>query len=403
MNKICVIGLGYIGLPTSAILASRGFEVYGIDIKKEIVDTINRGKIHIVEPDLDMLVRSAVVSGKLKAFDKIKPADVFIICVPTPFKQGHKADLSYVIAAAKAIGTVLKKGNLVILESTSPPKTTLMVSDLLKKISGLEPGKDIYVAYCPERVLPGNILKEAVLNDRIIGGINTESSMRAKELYASFVEGNIYLTDSVTAEMTKLVENTYRDINIAYANELSMICDKLGINVWELIKLANKHPRVNVHNPGPGVGGHCIAVDPWFIVDAFPREAQLIKKARERNNAKPDYVVERVLERASQIKNKKVVIGCLGLTYKPNVDDFRESPSLGIVRKLKNKCKVLVNDPYFNQSNIQNRGMDNTILSELINRSDVIVILVGHSHYKGLKLQNKIVLDYCGLLEEEKK
>ena len=318
MKKICVLGLGYIGLPTASILGNKGYQVIGVDVKKEAVDTINRGGIHIVEPDLEILTRSAVHSGNLKASLKPEAADAFIICVPTPLvdegQGGNKVpELKYVEQATESIVPFLKKGNLVILESTSPAGTTHdVVAPILAK-SGLKVGEDIYLAYCPERVLPGHILKEAVENDRIIGGFNAKSAEVAEVLYRSFVTGNIFRTNDTTAELCKLAENSFRDVNIAFANELALIAEKHGVNPWELIKLASKHPRVKILNPGPGVGGHCIAVDPWFIVHKDPEITPLIRTARQVNDSMPEVVVKKV--KASAKKFKKPVIACLGLAY----------------------------------------------------------------------------------------
>lgn len=396
-KKICVIGLGYIGLPTASILSSKGYDVLGVDINPDVVNTINQGKIHIVEPDLDILVKSAVQSGKLKASLKPDKADIFYICVPTPFKDDHEPDISYVEAASEAIAPLVEKGNLVILESTSPPKTTERVAQILKK-SGLNIGKDVFVAHAPERVLPGRILHEAIYNDRIIGGINKESSEVCRSFYESFVMGEIFVTDSVTAEMAKLCENAFRDVNIAFANELSLICDKLGINVWELIKLANKHPRVNILSPGAGVGGHCIAVDPWFIVHSAPLESRIIRTAREVNNSKPEIVIEKVVKMASKLKHP--VIGCMGLSYKPDIDDLRESPAKYIVESLVKKQvgDVLVCEP--NVEKVKNPAITLVNCDTLLKKADIIVALVAHKEFRQLDphlLKEKMVVDVCGI------
>jgi len=307
--KICVIGLGYIGLPTASLLGTKGFYVHGVDTSQEVVDTINAGGIHIVEPDLDILVKSAVQSGRLSAGLEPVEADVFIIAVPTPFKQGKQPDLSYVESATRMISPYIKPGNLVILESTSPVGTTDEVVARFLQDAGHDIKEEIYIAHCPERVLPGRILVELIENDRIVGGINKVSTKKAVEFYKSFVRGEVLETDSRTAEMSKLTENSFRDVNIAFANELSLICDQEGISVWDVILLANRHPRVNILNPGPGVGGHCIAVDPWFIVSRAPELARLIRTAREVNDFKPAWVIEKV--RLSAEKFKHPVIGCL--------------------------------------------------------------------------------------------
>ncbi|MFK5951135.1 MAG: UDP-N-acetyl-D-mannosamine dehydrogenase, partial [Methylococcales bacterium] len=322
-KKICVIGLGYIGLPTASLLGTKGFSVHGVDVSEHVVDTINKGKIHIVEPDLDIMVKSAVNAGNLKAGLEPIEADVFIIAVPTPFKGDYEPDLSYVESATKMISPFVKPGDLVILESTSPVGTTDEVVAKILTADGHDTEKEVFVAHCPERVLPGRILIELVENDRIVGGVNALATEKAVEFYNTFVRGEVLSTDSRTAEMAKLTENSSRDVSIAFANELSLICDDEGINVWELISLANRHPRVNILNPGPGVGGHCIAVDPWFIVARSPEHAKLIKTARLVNDAKPDWVIEKVKSRAEKFKHP--VIGCLGLAFKADVDDLRES------------------------------------------------------------------------------
>ena len=348
-QKIVVMGLGYIGLPTASMLATKGHQVLGVDINEAAVNTINAGKIHIVEPDLDILVRSAVNSGNLKASLVPEEAFTFILAVPTPFKNGSGnekiPDISFVESATRTIAPFLQPGNLIILESTSPVGTTERIAEIISEMradlaagssqsaaSNNNASGQVFVAHCPERVLPGQILRELVDNDRIIGGINRASAEKAQELYKTFCNGNIFLTDTKTAEMAKLTENSFRDVNIAFANELSLICDRLGINVWELIELANRHPRVNILQPGPGVGGHCIAVDPWFIVASAPDEAKLIRTAREVNDYKPHWVSEKVREKAERFKNP--IIGCLGLAFKANIDDLRESPAMEITREL---------------------------------------------------------------------
>ncbi|HUI44937.1 MAG TPA: UDP-N-acetyl-D-mannosamine dehydrogenase [Nitrospirota bacterium] len=397
MKTICVLGLGYIGLPTASILATKGFSVIGVDTKQQVIDTIKKGNIHIVEPDLDILVKSAVHSGNLTTSLKPQEADVFIIAVPTPFKEDRKPDLTYVAAAVESIIPVLKKENLVILESTSPVGTTeSAVASLIAEHKQWKAGEDFFVAHCPERVLPGRILKELVDNDRIIGGINRASAEAARDLYSSFVSGNIFLTDCTTAELVKLVENAYRDVNIAFANELSLICDHLGLRVWEVIELANKHPRVNILRPGPGVGGHCIAVDPWFIVDAAPEQSRLIRTARVVNDSKPHFVVEKVKKQAR--KFKAPVIGCLGLSYKNDVDDLRESPALEITRNLikENIGTVLACEPFgktFDEFPLHP-------LEKVLKDSDIIVLLVNHKQFYDVDrelLKEKIVIDTLGV------
>ena len=365
-KTICIIGLGYIGLPTAAVFASKKIKVIGVDVNQKTVDTINRGQIHIVEPDLDMVVHAAVVEGYLRATTQPESADAFLIAVPTPFKSDqngdHEPDLSYIESSSKFIAPVLKKGNLIILESTSPVGTTEQMSawlavarpDLTFPQTHGE-ASDIRVAYCPERVLPGHVLRELVQNDRVIGGMTPKCSEAAARLYKTFVKGDCVITKARTAEMCKLTENSFRDVNIAFANELSIICDKLDINVWELIKLANRHPRVNILQPGPGVGGHCIAVDPWFIVSQTPDEARLIRTAREVNDRKPEWVIDKVkiavteYLQANPSKNAKdVTIACFGLAFKPNIDDLRESPALKICILLAqyHKGTLLVVEPH---------------------------------------------------------
>ncbi|MDO8844257.1 MAG: UDP-N-acetyl-D-mannosamine dehydrogenase [Methylicorpusculum sp.] len=397
-TKVCVIGLGYIGLPTASLLGTKGFEVFGVDTSEHVVDTINQGKIHIVEPDLDILVKSAVQSGNLKAGLKPVEADIFILAVPTPFKDNHIPDLSYVEAATRVIAPYVKPGNIVILESTSPVGTTDDVVAKILKEHGHNVGRDVYVAHCPERVLPGRILTELVENDRIVGGINAISTDKVVEFYQTFVRGEILATDAKTAELSKLSENSFRDVNIAFANELSLICDKENINVWELIKLANRHPRVNILQPGPGVGGHCIAVDPWFIVARAPEYARLIKTAREVNDAKPHWVIEKVKASADKFKNP--VIGCLGLAFKADVDDLRESPAVEIVKHIQeqNIGEVLVAEPNL----VSHKAFDLLPYQEVIKRSDIILLLVDHKPFKSLKaveLKEKILIDTRGVIK----
>ncbi len=395
-KKICVMGLGYIGLPTASILSTKGYDVLGVDISQKIVDTINSGKIHIVEPDLDILVKSGVQSGHLKASLEPQNADIFFICVPTPFKENHLPDVSFVEEATKTIAPFVKKGNLVILESTSPVGTTENVVAKILKENGVDTD-EIFIAHAPERVLPGHILKETIENDRVIGGINKKSAEICRDFYKTFVKGDIFLTNARTAELSKLVENSYRDVNIAFANELAKISEELNINVWELIELANKHPRVNILTPGPGVGGHCLAVDPWFIVSSAPKTAKLIKLAREINESRPQDVVKKVIEKAD--KFKKAVVGCLGISYKPDIDDIRESPALEIVRMLRKneELEVLIHDPYMEHQNLE---FGNTDLNELLEKSDILVLLVNHKEYYSIDksvLNEKIIVDTRGV------
>ena len=398
--SVCVVGLGYIGLPTASVLATHGFKVLGVDVKPQIVETINRGEIHIVEPDLHSLVRSAVDSNQLSASIKPAPADVFVIAVPTPFQSDKTPDLSYVFEATEAIAPFVQAGNLIILESTSPVGTTERIAEILaqKRPELVSDGAvELYVAHCPERVLPGKIIQELVGNDRIVGGINAESTQKAAQFYRLFVHGAVIETNSKTAELTKLVENSFRDTNIAFANELSMLCSEIDVDVWELIQLANRHPRVDILRPGPGVGGHCLAVDPWFIASAFPEKSRLIRTAREINEYKPQWVVEQVCEFAG--KFKKPTIGCLGLAYKPNIDDLRESPALEVTRDLINKlpqADVIACEPHIQAA----EGITLTSLEETLQRADIIVALVAHRRFKTIartRLDGKILVDSCGM------
>ena len=398
--KICVVGLGYIGLPTAALLANRGYEVHGVDVVKETVDTINRGEIHIVEPELDTFVKSAVNSGKLKASLKPDFADVFIIAVPTPFHKGYVPNIDYVISATKSIAPYVKKGNIVILESTSPVGTTDKIAEVLKE-NGVDIEK-VYISHCPERVLPGKIMQELVENDRIVGGINKESTEKVAEFYRSFVTGEVLETDAKTAELCKLTENSFRDVNIAFANELSILCDKFGIDVWELRELANRHPRVNILYPGVGVGGHCIAVDPWFIVHAGGEDAKIIKTAREVNTYKTEWVIEKIKNEALKFENKngkKPTIACMGLAFKPDIDDLRESPALYITRRLiAEGLDILPVEPNvkkFDEFEVYD-------YKEAIKQANIIVFLVAHKEFKSLftnhesLVTNKQILDFCG-------
>lgn len=392
------MGLGYIGLPTAALIASKGVNVTGVDISQKVVNTINEGKIHIVEPDLDGLVHHVVKGGLLKAATRPVQADVYLIAVPTPFKENHVPDLSYVESAVNNLIPTLKKGALVILESTSPVGTTYKVQEIIFQKRPELKG-EIFIAYCPERVLPGNVIYELEQNDRAIGGIDEASTERAVWFYKHFVKGELHKTNSQTAEMCKLVENSSRDVQIAFANELSMICDKANINVWELIRLANKHPRVNILQPGTGVGGHCIAVDPWFIVSEFPEEAKIIRSAREINNYKTEWAIEKVKNEALRFKIDKgrdAIIACLGLAFKPNIDDLRESPALHVSEALKNEgFKTLNVEP--NLKKETERKLTPT--NEAIEKADILVFLVAHNEFKNITLpENKKILDFCGVL-----
>ena len=403
MKSVSVIGLGYIGLPTATLIANNGFQVYGMDPVVKVVETINQGKIHIVEPGLEELVKKAVSSGNLVADVCPREADVFILAVPTPFKDEKVPDLSYVEAAAREIAPCLHEGNLVILESTSPVGTTEKVREWILDERPELSGKAMYFAHCPERVLPGKIVQELSANDRIIGGVDEASTKKTVEFYSHFVKGALLETDAKTAELSKLTENSFRDVNIAFANELSIICEKLGINVWELIRLANRHPRVNILQPGPGVGGHCIAVDPWFIVDSAPAEARLIRTARQVNDNKPHYVMSKVFENIKDMDNPK--IACLGLAFKPDIDDLRESPSLQITVKLAaaSKARILAVEPNVHELPKALQGLDNVVFMdymEAIREADVILLLVDHKEFKALDadaLQGKIVIDTRGI------
>lgn len=411
-ETICVIGLGYIGLPTASILASRKRRVFGVDINRRAVDTINRGEVHIIEPELDVVVRAAVASGHLTASEQPSPADAFMIAVPTPFRAGHEPDLAYVEAAARAVAPCLRAGNLVVLESTSPVGTTEQVSHWLAAarpdlsfphLAGEQ--SDVRVAYCPERVLPGHVMRELVQNDRIIGGMTPRCSQAAVELYRAFVEGECVVSDARTAEMCKLTENSFRDVNIAFANELSVVCHRLGIDVWELIRLANRHPRVSILNPGPGVGGHCIAVDPWFIVSSAPEQARLIRTAREVNDAKPEWVLERIAEAVdacARENGRRAVVACLGLSFKPDIDDLRESPALEIVERLAKAggCEVLAVEPHIKA--LPPKLAAHAVLvdvAQALARADVVVMLVDHRQFKAVpreSLAGRRVVDTRG-------
>lgn len=404
MNKICVVGLGYIGLPTASLLATKGFDVLGVDVNRDVVDTIAKGDIHITEPDLDVLVKSAVNSGRLRASTAPSEANVFIIAVPTPFKDGHVPNVDYVRAATKSIAGSVKPGNLVILESTSPVGTTEKMKEWLAEEypSNRACVDDILFAHCPERVLPGFILKELVENDRIVGGINAESTQVAATFYRGFVSGQVLETDCRTAELAKLAENTFRDVNIAYANELSVICKHLDIDVWQLIKLANHHPRVNILQPGPGVGGHCIAVDPWFIVDSAPETARLIRAAREVNIAKVAHVIAEVTDAARSISDP--VIACLGLAYKADIDDLRESPAVEIAHALASAKagRMLVVEPFIDclPADLAKAEIELVSLDQALSRADIIVGLVNHTDFVRLPseaLRAKKVIDTRGM------
>lgn len=396
-DTVVMMGLGYIGLPTAAIMANSGLKVHGVDVTKRVVDTINQGKIHIVEPSLAELVARVVSEGKLVASTVPVKAGTFIIAVPTPFRDDHQPDISFVESATRMTIPYLTEGSLFVLESTSPVGTTEKMADIIYAERPELKGK-IYIAYCPERVLPGNVLYELVNNERSIGGIDEASTQKAKAFYAKFVKANLNPTNARTAEMCKLVENSYRDVNIAFANELSILANKFGVNVWELIKLANKHPRVKILTPGCGVGGHCISVDPWFLVADGQGEAKVIKAARERNDSKAVWVLEKVkaAEREFEKKNlRKPVIACMGLAFKPNIDDLRESPALEIAECLKRDgFDLIVVEP-----NIQSHPEFNLVsIDDAAKKADILVYLVGHKEFYQIKERpGLIALDFCGI------
>ena len=390
MKSVVTIGLGYIGLPTSALIASKGVPVFGVDINQNVVDTINRGEIHIVEPELDEIVKNAVNQGLLKAGIKAIQSDVYLIVVPTPFKGNHEPDISYVEAATEGIIPLLKENDLYIIESTSPIGTTEKMAQLIYSNRPELEGK-LNIAYCPERVLPGNVMHELVYNDRVIGGIDNNSTQAAINFYKQFVKGEIHPTNSRTAEMCKLTENASRDVQIAFANELSLICNTAGIDVWNLIRLANKHPRVNILQPGCGVGGHCIAVDPYFIVSQFPEESKIIRTSREINNFKPLWCIEKIKNEVLEFEinhNRKPIITIGGLTFKPNIDDLRESPALFIADKVKEllpKSNIKFVEPNIRTLN----NFDLISLEDAKGISDIIFILVAHKEFNSLKSNNQ--------------
>ncbi|MBH0057945.1 UDP-N-acetyl-D-mannosamine dehydrogenase [Pseudoalteromonas sp. SWXJZ94C] len=421
-NTISVIGLGYIGLPTAAMFASRKKNVIGVDINQHAVDTINRGEIHIVEPDLDMIVHAAVTEGYLKATTLPEPADAFLIAVPTPFKSTlntendseiPEPDLSYIKKASEAIATVLKKGDLVILESTSPVGATEQMAEWLAAArpdlsfpQKAGENADVNIAHCPERVLPGHVVRELVENDRVIGGMTAKCSARSVELYKTFVQGECVITNARTAEMAKLTENSCRDVQIAFANELSIICDKLNIDVWELISLANRHPRINILQPGPGVGGHCIAVDPWFIVSKTPQEAQLIHTARKVNDAKPQWVINKVkiaiadfLQSNPTKTAKDVTVACYGLAFKPDIDDLRESPALSITKKIAalHSGVVIAVEPNINKLPSSISTFNLSTLKSAKESADVHLLLVDHKEFKNGAVESDYLIDTKGI------
>lgn len=409
-GRVAVVGLGYIGLPTAVVLATRGVEVVGIDVKASSVDAVNQGRVPFVEPDLAVSLSGAVSMGRLTATTDMPEADAFIIAVPTPFNEDHTADLRYVRAATEQIAPRLRGGEVVVLESTSPPGTTVQVSQWFAEMRpdlrfphDPEGVPDVHIAHCPERVLPGRIMIEMVTNDRVVGGVTPRCAERAASIYKIFCLGEILLTDAASAEMSKLVENAYRDVNIAFANELSLISDQLHLDVWEVIRLANHHPRVNILQPGPGVGGHCIAVDPWFIVGAAPGLSRLIRTAREVNDFKPHHVAQQVVEKAARFRNPTVA--CLGMAYKANIDDLRESPAVEVIAAISQALpdvEVLVAEPFASElppglSERPNLRLEKAPVA--IDQADIVVLLVDHDQFKAINrsfLAGKVVYDTRG-------
>lgn len=401
--KACFIGLGYIGLPTAIIAADSGVEVVGVDVNKKVVEKVNKGELHIVEPGLDKLLKKVVENGALRATSVPETADAFFIVVPTPFKGDHEPDVSYVESATKSVIPVLKPGDLFVIESTSPVGTTEAMADIIFEQRPELKGK-IHIAYCPERVLPGNIIYELVHNDRVIGGIDEKSTEAAKDFYSRFVKGELFATNSRTAEMCKLTENSSRDVQIAFANELSLICDKAGIDVWELIKLANRHPRVNILRPGAGVGGHCIAVDPYFIVSAYPEQAQIIAKARAINNYKSEWCSEKAINailRFELANGRKPVVALMGLAFKPDIDDLRESPAMHIAEAIINAdtgADIRIVEPNIDSHN----RFELSDMNKAFDEADIVVMLTAHTPFKDLDCgkDNKIILDFCGAFKK---
>lgn len=398
-HDVGVLGLGYVGLPTAAVLATVGRRVAGFDLRRDILDTINAGRIHIVEPELDALVRAAVLAGTLRAVPEPVPARTHLICVPTPITKDHRPDLSHVESAAHALVPVLRPGNLVVLESTVPPGTLRdLVAPILAR-SGLVPGRDLFVAHAPERVLPGSVLREVIENERIVGGLTAACTDRCAEFYEAFVRGTVHRASAEVAELSKLAENAFRDVNIAYANELANVCARLGLDVWEVIRLANRHPRVQILRPGPGVGGHCIAVDPWFIAAAAPQDTPLVQAARAVNDARPQHVLAQVRQLAQRLR--RPVIACLGLSYKPDIDDLRESPALHVARELaqSDECELLLVEPHLETSPIA--GAPLVDLARALAEADILVILVAHRQFRQLRPEHLLrhqVVDTVGLL-----
>lgn len=397
-KKICVLGLGYIGLPTASLLATRGFQVLGVDVQRDRVEQINQGKLPISEPGLDALFRSAVFSKRLEASTKAVPSDVFILALPTPLSKNRTADLSSIDDALESIASLLEPENLIIIESTIPPGTTEKVAGKLKKLRpDIAPDK-LHIAHSPERVLPSQILKELIENDRVVGGLTTEAGALAAEFYRSFIQGEVHITDAKTAEITKLVENSFRDVNIAFANELSLICEELGVSVWEVVEMANRHPRVNILKPGPGVGGHCIAVDPWFLIQSSPENSKLMRVAREQNDSKPGKVINRIQSMAESLDEP--VLGFLGLSYKANTSDLRESPALEIVEHFKDtNCLVVEPNIEALPESLHTEGVRLVDLDTALEKANLLVLLVDHREFiavENLRLQEKLILDTRG-------
>ncbi len=400
--KACFMGLGYIGLPTAIIAAKNGIQIVGVDINPQVVKMTNAGHLHIIEPGMEEMLQEVVNNGMLRASTTPEESDAFFIVVPTPFKGCHEPDISFVESATRMVLPFLKEGDLYVIESTSPIGTTEIMANLIFAERPELKGK-VYIAYCPERVLPGNVIFELIHNDRVIGGINEASTKKAQEFYGKFVQGTLHPTNSKTAEMCKLTENSYRDSQIAFANELSIICDKAGVNVWELVKLANKHPRVNILQPGCGVGGHCIAVDPYFVSSMFPKEARMIALAREVNNYKADWCAEKVqnaMLRFESEKKRKPVVAMMGLAFKPDIDDLRESPAKYIVTKVMqewNNANILVVEPNIKE----HKEFKLTDYKEAYDKADIVAFLTAHSVFKSLEwVDNKVILDFCGIFKE---
>ena len=400
--KACLMGLGYIGLPTAIIAAKHGIDVVGVDVNPKVVEVTNKGKLHIIEPGMEEMLQEVIASGKFKAYTAPQESDAYFMVVPTPFKGDHEPDVSYVEAATRAVLPLLKEGDLYVIESTSPIGTTEMMADII--FTERPELKDkIYIAYCPERVLPGNVIYELVHNDRVIGGLTPESTDKAIEFYSQFVKGDLHRTNSRTAEMCKLTENSSRDVQIAFANELSLICDKAGINVWELITLANKHPRVNILQPGCGVGGHCIAVDPYFITSKYPEESKIIATARNINNYKSNWCAEKVKSTMLEfeLKNgRKPAVAMMGLAFKPNIDDLRESPAkniVGNVLQICNNADIMIVEPNVTE----NKQFKLTPYQEAFDKADIVVMLTAHDQFKTLPWDDsKIILDFCGIYKK---